>query len=152
MYGGWINNFEAFAADVDRHLGARPHKHTLDRRDNDGNYVIDNLRWATGVEQATNRRASIHLTYQGETKPLVTWAARTGIGMTTLFNRYQLGWTPEEILMTPRNAKVKPRRAITFDGRAQGLCAWARELGISHKTLSGRFDRGWSLEEAMSRM
>lgn len=46
-------SFPAMMAD----LGPRPSpKHTLDRIKNDGHYETGNVRWATQVEQANNRR------------------------------------------------------------------------------------------------
>lgn len=51
--GEW-HDFETFIRDMMR----RPTpQHTIDRKDNNGNYCKDNCKWSTKKEQARNRRA-----------------------------------------------------------------------------------------------
>ena len=81
----WINNFQAFAD----HMGERPSdKHTLDRVDPDGDYTPDNTRWADKKTQSVNRRNTILVTFNGETKPLVQWCELYGVPLRRA--RYQL--------------------------------------------------------------
>jgi len=52
----WKDDYLRFKHDVISTLGERPNGKTLDRKDNDGNYTLDNLRWATWIEQHANKR------------------------------------------------------------------------------------------------
>ena len=51
------HKFENFLADMGRKPTAQ---HTLERRNNDGNYTKRNCYWATRKTQARNRRGSFH--------------------------------------------------------------------------------------------
>ena len=53
---------------------------------------------------------------------------------------------------TTTEKPVKKRGAlIEWNGKAQNICAWGKELGISPNTLYGRiFNMGWSVERAFT--
>ena len=51
----WANSFTSFY----EHIGDRPSRgHSVDRINVNGNYEPGNVRWATAVEQANNKRSS----------------------------------------------------------------------------------------------
>jgi hypothetical protein len=53
--GRW-RDVATFIADIERWLGPRPAGMTLDRIQNDHDYRLDNVRWATRAQQSANRR------------------------------------------------------------------------------------------------
>lgn len=71
----WRNSFEAFYAD----MGPQPYRHTIDRRDNDGNYEPSNCRWATKKEQGRNRRGNRIIEIDGQRMCLIEWCEKLGV-------------------------------------------------------------------------
>lgn len=52
----WVNDFAAFLA----HIGPRPSaRHSLDRINVNGHYEPGNVRWATVLEQARDKRKCV---------------------------------------------------------------------------------------------
>lgn len=45
----------------------------------------------------------------------------------------------------PNNEKL-----ISFNGTTQNLKTWAEQIGINPSSLKERFDRGWSIEKALT--
>ena len=81
------DGFANFFAD----MGRRPSpKHSLDRREANGNYEKDNCRWATLQEQARNKRNSVYLPHPqtGATVPAAEVAEFLGIRYQSMRARY----------------------------------------------------------------
>ena len=93
------DDFNQFVAD----MGERPPGHSIERKDNDGDYTPKNCRWATQREQVLNSSRPKWITVDGVTKHLSGWAADLGIRpevITQRINTY--GWTPERAVTTPK--------------------------------------------------
>ena len=80
----WLESFENFYED----MGDRPDGRSLDRIDNDGNYSLENCRWATNAEQTRNTCCNVHLTRGNLTATIKDWAALLKVNSNMLYKRY----------------------------------------------------------------
>lgn len=71
--------------------------YSIDRIDANGDYSPENCRWVKRDVQANNKRSSILITIHGETKTLTQWSRIYGIGVPTVFARYNRGWRGEKL-------------------------------------------------------
>lgn len=71
----WAKSFRLFVA----HVGKRPLGTTLDRIDTSKGYVPGNVRWATPVEQAVNRKSTVWVEWNQLQLPLSEVARQLGV-------------------------------------------------------------------------
>jgi hypothetical protein len=93
----WMD-FLKFVEDV----GPRPSElHTLDRKDNAGNYCRENIQWATRLEQGQNRRDNHVLEHNGLRLTISEWGRRLGVSYVCILHRIKRGWSVERTVTQP---------------------------------------------------
>lgn len=90
----WAKDFMAFF----RHIGSKPTPlHSLERINNDRGYEPGNVRWATEIEQQSNRRTTVLLPWGVGLVTLTEFARLTGIPNQTL-SRWRKALSTEALL------------------------------------------------------
>ncbi len=94
----WLE-FENFMAD----MGMPPFpKATIERKNNSDSYSPENCYWATQLEQANNRRTTVHLEFNGTRATMLEWSKRVNLSVELIRTRYEHHWPIERLLTTPK--------------------------------------------------
>lgn len=140
MCAEWRDSYAAFLA----YVGRKPSTgHSLDRIDCNRGYEPGNVRWATILEQARNRRRRIRL---NGTELLEDAGARLGIRQHTLKMRRRYGWNDAEVASTP----LRTDMTLTFRGRTLTVNEWATTTGLRARALRKRIRMGWPVHRILT--
>lgn len=82
-------------------MGECPPEFTLERIDNNGNYCLENCKWATREEQARNRRMNIYVIHNGIRKTLTEIRNELGLTWYMVKKQYQDGSLFNEQITLP---------------------------------------------------
>lgn len=146
MSDEWFNSSKTFLND----MGSKPTpKHSIDRIDCNGDYCKENCRWATREEQNNNRRNTIYITFDSETKLAVEWSKIFGIKYHVFMNRLKDGFTMDEIKKKPVDKRRRCKLLVFINGVGKTLREWSEISGIKYDTLSTRYQKGCSPEELL---
>ena len=80
---------------------------TLNRIDCNGDYQPSNCRWATMKEQASNRRSTIKIEYEGNIYSLKQFARHYHISYYYVRAFYHRGLTPQQIIKLLENKRLE---------------------------------------------
>jgi hypothetical protein len=138
----WTDSFDDFVSD----MGERPSMfHSVERRDNSGNYCPENCYWGTPPEQTRNKDCNKWVTYKGQTMILTDLANAYNLNYGTLYSRIiKRGWSVERAV----EEASKHKWLIYYEGELfsqRGLC---RHLNISFARVSWHIGKGKSVKEA----
>lgn len=97
----WKTSYENFLVD----MGRRPTKnHSIERKNNNGNYEPANCKWATRMEQANNTRRTHAFEINGERITLTQIARKYNITRDKLrYRLLMLGWSFEKTISFFKN-------------------------------------------------
>lgn len=80
----WKNSFENFLAD----MGKKPStKHSIDRKDTNGDYTKENCHWATAIQQMRNTRHNVFVEIDGMKKCVSEWCEFLGMKKATIYDQ-----------------------------------------------------------------
>lgn len=136
--------FKQFFAD----MGRKPSlKHSIERKNNNGNYEPGNCIWATLETQHNNTRTNRFIEFGGERLSCTQWSKRLRASPDCVLQRLKNGFTDEEAVTRPVQAR---NRLLTFNGKTMNVKQWAAQTGLRAAGINERLRTGWTVAEALS--
>ena len=127
-------------------IGLRPSKeHSLDRIDVNKGYYPDNVKWATNIEQANNRRSTKRYLLDGENLTISEISRKLNIPYKRLWKANKLYGSPlEHKKLDPNNGKY------FYDGLYRSMSEIAKMVNLKPSTLMRRIRTGLDFDFAIA--
>ena len=144
VFKDWVNDEEKFITDLLNAIGPKPELHAnyqLDRINNNGNYELPNLRWASCKDNCNNRRNSVLISIpidgKEEIKTVAKWSDYSGLKYGLIRDRYNAGWRGAELLQPAQSYKFSAGIENLWNNVA-GRCA-----DVNNTRYGGRGIKLW---------
>jgi hypothetical protein len=132
-------------------------KHSIDRRNVNGNYCLENCRWATKTEQSRNRSTNVEVLFQGIKYPTIAefaeflgWTYSKTISRIDNYNIEQHGADFDTYILSDRPTEYYFREEFFIEGnRFRSRKEAADFYGVTFTCWTKRVARGMAFEEAM---
>ena len=83
---------------------------------------------------------------------LSQWGRKLGISPNRIRGRLNRGWTEEQALTVPKNISLEQlAKSIEYKGEHFLFKDLAKKFNLNPGTLRARLNRGWSLEDSLTK-
>ena len=146
-----FENFEKWMYSQGYNPDAPFRDQTIDRIDNNKGYNPDNCRLISNFEQQANTKKNVFITINGETHHISEWSRITGLSKVCITRRLKrFGESPR--IFTEPLKKTSNRYRFLINGKEYiGLNEISHDFNIPLATLSNRLNKGFDIEEAISK-
>lgn len=128
----WLR-FEGFLDD----MGMRPPGHSLERINNNGDYCIENCKWATSKDQSRNTsRNIVHVLEDGVARVEADCCDMFGLSRSIVYKRRRRGWNFDDLFVASKRRKLTPDQVAKIRSSKNTTLATAGIFGISKSLVS----------------
>ena len=139
-----FNGFEKWALANGYEIGM-----SIERRENDKDYMPSNCHFIPLSEQQKNRSNVILLTYNGRTMTLTDWSRELKVPWKTLKSRLDLGYSVEAAF-EKRKGVLRLSKLFEYEGDQYTKAQLARKFNVNKQFISRKLKAGLTISQIKS--